>query len=102
MGLVRIRNTRKGVRPEMRWPTIFLGCFLRSNNFWLQNDATLRNASRIGMAEITSVSNGVQRNENARKNSVLNYETAALPAELRRHFACKTVIFIGKMTIPGI
>jgi hypothetical protein len=37
------------------------------------------------MAETPSVSNGVQRSENERKNSFLNYETAALPAELRRH-----------------
>src|SRR5262249_8706131 len=36
------------------------------------------------MAELPGVSDAVQWSENARKNFVLNYETVALPAELRR------------------
>jgi len=35
------------------------------------------------MAETPSVSNGAQRCENERKNSVLNYESPALTAELQ-------------------
>ncbi len=36
------------------------------------------------MVETLSIRSGVQRLENARKNSSLNYETVALPTELRR------------------
>jgi hypothetical protein len=36
------------------------------------------------MTELPSVSNGVQHCENGRKNSFLNYKSAALPAELFR------------------
>src|SRR5262245_60350763 len=36
------------------------------------------------MTELPSVSNGVQRSENPRKNSFLNYKSAVLPAELCR------------------
>jgi len=32
-----------------------------------------------------SVRNGAQASENPRKNSLLNYKSAALPAELCRH-----------------
>jgi hypothetical protein len=38
------------------------------------------------MAEAPSVREAVQRNENTRKNSVLNYEFPALTAELQAHF----------------
>ena len=43
------------------------------------------------MAELPGVSDAVQWSENARKNFVLNYETVALPAELRRREAGKTL-----------
>jgi hypothetical protein len=36
------------------------------------------------MAETPSIGNGAQADEKPRKNSRLNYESAALPAELRR------------------
>jgi hypothetical protein len=36
------------------------------------------------MAETRSIGNGAQADENLRKNSRLNYESAALPTELRR------------------
>src|ERR1043166_2626275 len=39
------------------------------------------------MAETPSVSNGAQHCENERKNSVLNYESPALTAELQAHRA---------------
>jgi hypothetical protein len=39
------------------------------------------------MAEAPSVREAVQRNENTRKNSFLNY---ALTAELQAHICCKT------------
>jgi hypothetical protein len=35
------------------------------------------------MADTPSVRNGAQRSENTRKNSVLNYESPALTAELQ-------------------
>jgi hypothetical protein len=38
--------------------------------------------------ELPSVSDGVQRSENKRKNSFLNYESPALTAELQARFAC--------------
>ena len=38
------------------------------------------------MAEMPSVGNGAQAGENERKNSFLNYKSAALPAELCRRF----------------
>jgi hypothetical protein len=36
------------------------------------------------MAETFRVGNGAQADENPRNNPLLNYESAALPAELRR------------------
>ena len=39
------------------------------------------------MAKTPSVGNGAQAGENARKNSLLNYESPALTAELQAHFA---------------
>jgi hypothetical protein len=68
---------------------IFYGLFLRSEKFWLQNSAILRNATRMRSGRTSSVRNGAQAGENPRKNCLLNYETAALPAELRRHFRGK-------------
>jgi hypothetical protein len=57
----------------------------------LQSGANLRNTLRIRFPETPTVSNGVQAGENTRKNSFLNYETVALPAELRRREAGKTL-----------
>jgi hypothetical protein len=57
----------------------------------LQNGANLRYALRILIADLPSVRNVAQVSENERKNSFLNYETAALPAELRRRGAGKTL-----------
>jgi len=65
------------------------GRFLRSEDFLLQNCATLRNAARMLNRETPSIRNRVQRRENTRKNSFLNYETVALPAELHRRGAGK-------------
>jgi hypothetical protein len=50
----------------------------------LQNGANLRDALRILIADLPSVRNAAQVSENARKNSFLNYKSAALPAELCR------------------
>jgi hypothetical protein len=78
-------------RSDLNGPLNFHGRFLRSENFWLQYGAILRNAARIRNAESLSARDAVQRNENTRKNSVLNYETVALPTELRRREAGKTL-----------
>jgi len=44
------------------------------------------------MAELRSVSNDMQSSEKIRNSLGLNYETAALPAELCRHERCKHCI----------
>jgi hypothetical protein len=44
------------------------------------------------MAELPRVRDGMQHSENPRKNSFLNYESAALTAELRRREAAKHCI----------
>jgi hypothetical protein len=46
---------------------------------------TLRNALRKRNYELPSVSSDMQSSETLRNSLGLNYETAALPAELRRH-----------------
>ena len=51
----------------------------------MQNRATLRNALRKRNDELPSVSNDMQRSETLRNSLVLNYKSAALPAELCRH-----------------
>jgi hypothetical protein len=43
------------------------------------------------MAETRSIGNGAQADENLRKNSRLNYESAALPAELRRRICRRKI-----------
>ena len=48
------------------------------------------------MIEARSVSNDVQRSENERKNSFLNYYSPALTAELQAHVAL-AVIFTHKV-----
>ena len=58
----------------------------------MQNRATLRNALRKRNYELPSVSNDMQSSETLRNSLGLNYETAALPAELRRHERCKHCI----------
>jgi len=47
-----------------------------------------------------SISNGAQRSENVRKNSFLNYKSAALPAELCRHLRGKS--FHSHSLFPAI
>ena len=47
------------------------------------------------MAEAPSVSIAVQRSENTRKNSFLNYESPALTAELQAQFALDLIMRIG-------
>jgi hypothetical protein len=65
--------------------------FLRSANFWLQNDAILRNAAQIGFVLSTYEKQAVQRCENIRNSLGLNYKSAALPAELCRRSHTKAV-----------
>jgi hypothetical protein len=62
----------------------FHGFFLRPKDFSRQNRATLRTAVRMPNSELPNVPYAVKRSENKRKNSVLNYKSAALPAELCR------------------
>jgi len=45
--------------------------------------------------ETPSVSIAVQRSENTRKNSFLNYESPALTAELQAQFALDLIMRIG-------
>jgi hypothetical protein len=63
------------------------GRFLRLDNFWLQNCAIQRTAARITLLRAALGKQATQRCENLRKNSLLNYKSAALPTELCRHFA---------------
>jgi len=50
----------------------------------LQNCAIQRNATRISLVLLNSEKHAAQRDENLRKNSLGNYKSAALPAELCR------------------
>jgi hypothetical protein len=68
---------------------IFHGRFLRSHGFSMQNSATGCKRNALGLAFLSSWSNVLQKRANPRKNSLLNYETAALPAELRRRDVAK-------------
>jgi len=54
------------------------GCFLRSGKFSLQNRAIQRSATQMMIAETPSIGNRAQASENARKNSFMNYKSAAL------------------------
>ena len=47
------------------------------------------------MTEASSVREAVQRNENTRKNSVLNYESPALTAELQAGYTDKQIMRIA-------
>ena len=49
------------------------------------------------MIEAPSIRAAVQRSENKRKNSFLNYESPALTAELQAHICCKTNYANGKI-----
>jgi hypothetical protein len=62
----------------------FLRSVLRLGKILTQNRATLRNALRNRNYELPGVSNDMQSSETLRNSLGLNYETAALPAELRR------------------
>jgi hypothetical protein len=55
----------------------FSQSFLRSDNFWLQNSAILRNAARIGFVPSTYEKQAVQRCEKMRNSLGLNYKSAA-------------------------
>ena len=70
----------------------FLGRFLRSKDFSLQNGAILRNAVRTSLPLVSPEKHAAQHPEKLRKKPSLNYETAALPAELRRREAAKHCI----------
>jgi hypothetical protein len=52
---------------------------LRSEDFWLQNSAILRNALRKRNYELPSVSNDMQSSETLRNSLGSNYKSAALP-----------------------
>jgi hypothetical protein len=70
---------------------IFYGLFLRSGKIWLQNGAILRNTVQTALVRMTYEKHAMQRYENLRNSLGLNYETVALPAELRRREAGKTL-----------
>jgi len=50
----------------------------------LQNGAILRNAPQTGFVMLVYEEHAAQHHENLRKNSFLNYKSAALPTELCR------------------
>ena len=56
----------------------FHGRFLRSEDFWLQNCAILRNATLISLPVVSSEKHAAQRCEKLRNSLGLNYESAAL------------------------
>src|SRR5204863_9947742 len=64
--------------------SLFSRSLLRCANFLLQNCAIQRNATRISLVLLSSEKHAAQRDENLRKNSLGNYKSAALPAELCR------------------
>jgi hypothetical protein len=57
------------------------GRFLRLENSLLQNCATRRSAEQISLVKTSSA----KHREKLRKNSILNYESTALTAELSAH-----------------
>jgi hypothetical protein len=61
------------------------GRFLRLENFLLQNCATQRSAAQISLVKTSSAKQTAQHREKLRKNSILNYESPALTAELSAH-----------------
>lgn len=61
------------------------GRFLRLENFLLQNRATQRSAAQISLVKTSSAKQTAQHREKLRKNSILNYESTALTAELSAH-----------------
>jgi hypothetical protein len=65
-------NAREGL------PISFSRSFLRSEDFWLQTSAILRNALRKRNDELPSVSNDMQSSETLRNSLGLNYKSAAL------------------------
>ena len=65
-------NAREGL------PVSFSRSFLRSEDFWLQTSAILRNALRKRNDELPSVSNDMQNSETLRNSLGLNYKSAAL------------------------
>jgi hypothetical protein len=75
-------TARRGAREKR---LNFSRSFLRSENFWLQNRAILRNAARISLPLISSEKYAAQHPERLRKKPLLNYNQllylAALLAE---------------------
>ena len=65
----------------------FHGLFYGLRNFRCKTAHFCATRRESETTETPSVSNAAQASENARKNSVLNYKSAALPTELCRHFA---------------
>src|SRR5260370_1514531 len=61
----------------------FSRSLLRLANFFVQNCATRRNAARISSGASRSEKHAVQHREKLRKNSLGNYESPALTAELQ-------------------
>jgi hypothetical protein len=62
----------------------FSRSLLRSTRFLLQNPVILRNAARISLPLVSSEKHTAQHLEKLRKQSCLNYKSAALPTELCR------------------
>jgi hypothetical protein len=61
----------------------------------LQNRAILRNGLPTSLPLVSSEKHAAQHPEKLRKNPSLNYETVALPAELRRREAGKNITSSG-------
>jgi hypothetical protein len=65
----------------------FHGLFYGLRNFRCKTAHFCATRRESETTETPGVSNAAQASKNARKNSVLNYKSAALPTELCRHFA---------------
>jgi len=74
-------------RQPWRYSTkIFHGRFYGRTNFWCKTVQFCATGRECLTTKTPSVSHAVQRSENRRKNSFLNYKSAALP--LYRDFRC--------------
>jgi hypothetical protein len=62
----------------------FTVVFYGSKTFYRKTAQFGENVARISLLRGRSEKQTAQRRENPRKNTLLNYESAALPAELRR------------------
>jgi hypothetical protein len=71
--------------------SVFHGSFLRSAQIFAQNCAIRRNVAQIHSPRFHSEKQAAQHREKLRKNSLGNYESPALTAELqalRRPYSC--------------